>query len=297
VSEHNDQNGGGNELLVRFLRSAVHNPIAIKALRISQILYRPDPKDWADTNQIPIVFPGLPPEFDGYRIAQISDFHLGTWLTPKYLLDAVDQVNRLQPDLIAITGDFVTYAPERFTDDLSAAISRLSARDGIVAILGNHDHWTGPELLCNCLEHSGAHILANQVYPVRCGSEILYIAGLDDFMVGKADLEAILRALPDGRKAILLAHEPDFADISAQTSRFILQLSGHAHGGQIVIPGRGPLYLPTHARKYPAGLYNIDGMLLYSNSGLGTAELQFRYNCRPEIAVFTLKSITEDDSL
>ena len=90
------------------------------------------------------------------------------------------------------------------------------------------------------------------------------------------------------KKSILLAHEPDYADISAKTLRFYLQLSGHAHGGQIIIPGKGPLYLPSHARKYPAGMYNIDGMHLYSNSGLGTAELQFRYNSRPEIAEFTL---------
>jgi uncharacterized protein len=291
VSEHNEQNRGGNDLFVRFLRFAVHNPFAIKALSISQLLYRPDPQDWMDINEIPIAVSGLPRGFDGYRIAQISDFHLGTWLTREYLLNAVDQVNRQRPDLITITGDFVTYKAERFIDDLSTAVSRLSAQDGIVAILGNHDHWTDPELLRNCLELSGAQVLANQIYPVRRGDEILYIAGLDDFMAGKADLGAILSTLPDGQKAILLAHEPDFADISAQASRFILQLSGHAHGGQIVIPGRGPLYLPTHARKYPAGLYNVDGMLLYSNSGLGTAELQFRYNCRPEIAVFSLKCV------
>ncbi len=288
MSEPNDANRGGNELFVRFLRAAVHNPIAIKALSVSQLLYRPDKKDWLDTNEIPIAVSGLPREFNGYRIAQISDFHLGTWLTREYLLDAVDQVNRLGADLIAITGDYVTYAPERFTGDLSAAISRLTAPDGILATLGNHDHWTDLELVRNCLAGSGARVLENQVYPVQRGSQSLYIAGLDDLMVGKADLAAILHALPDGQRAILLAHEPDFADTSAQTSRFFLQLSGHAHGGQIVIPGRGPLYLPTHARKYPSGLYNIAGMQLYSNSGLGTAELQFRYQSRPEIAVFSL---------
>ena len=139
--------------------------------------------------------------------------------------------------------------------------------------------------------------IAERVYwkirSTRCSEAVkaLYIAGLDDLMVGKADLAAILHALPDGQKAILLAHEPDFADTSAQTSRFFLQLSGHAHGGQIIFPGRGPLYLPTHARKYPSGLYNIAGMQLYSNSGLGTAELQFRYHSRPEIAVFSLMCI------
>jgi uncharacterized protein len=286
VSDHTDQT-----LFVRFLRTVVHNPIGIKALSLSQVFYRPDIQDWVDTNHISIGISGLPQEFDGYRIVQISDFHLGTWLTREFLLDAVEQVNRQKPDLIAITGDFVTIKPERFLDDLSAAVHSLSAQDGIIAILGNHDHWSDPELICKCLEQSGACVLANQIYPVQRDNETLYIAGLDDMMVGKEDLALILSALPDGKKAILLAHEPDYADISAQTSRFVLQLSGHAHGGQIVIPRRGPLYLPTHAKKYPLGLYNINGMLLYSNSGLGTAELQFRYNSRPEIAVLTLKCV------
>ena len=128
MSERAEQGGVLNRLFVRFLRSAIHNPIGIKALSISQVLYRPNPQDWLDTNQIPIPITGLPSEFDGYRIVQISDFHLGTWLTRDYLLDAVEQVNRQKPDLIAITGDFVTYKSDRFLDDLSAGLSRLSAR-------------------------------------------------------------------------------------------------------------------------------------------------------------------------
>jgi predicted MPP superfamily phosphohydrolase len=291
VSERADQGGVLNRLFVRFLRSVIHNPIGIKALSISQVLYRPNPQDWLDTNQIPIPITGLPLEFDGYRIVQISDFHLGTWLTRDYLLDAVKQVNLQKPDLITITGDFVTYISDRFLDDLSAGLSRLSARDGSVAILGNHDHWTDPELIIECLERSGITVLANQIFAIQRAAASLYIAGLDDVMVGKEDMPLLLSEFPDGKKAILLAHEPDYADISSKTGRFILQLSGHGHGGQIVLPRWGPLYLPNHARKYPAGLYNVDGMLLYSNSGLGTAELQFRYNSRPEIAVFKLKSV------
>lgn len=291
MSERTAQTGFMNRLFVRFLRSIIHTPAGIKALSISRYLYRPNPYDWVDTNHITIPFSGLPREFDGYRLVQISDFHLGTWLTRDYLLDAVRQVNLQKPDLIAITGDFVTYQPEQFMDDLNAGVSRLSARDGSVAILGNHDHWTDPELICKCLERSGVSVLANAIFPVQRGAATLFVAGLDDVMVEKDDISQILSEIPVDKKAILLAHEPDFAEISSRTSRFALQLSGHAHGGQIILPSRGPLYLPNHARKYPTGLYNVDGMPLYSNSGLGTAELQFRYNSRPEIAVFTLKSV------
>jgi uncharacterized protein len=300
VSERIDQTGFANRLFVRFLRSVIHTPAGIKALSISRYFYRPNIHDWVDTNHVSIPISGLPNEFNGYRLVQISDFHLGTWLTREYLLDAVKQVNQLKPDLIAITGDFVTIQPEKHLDDLSAGVSRLSARDGVVAILGNHDHWTEPALISRCLEHSGVSMLANRIFPIQRGEAILHIAGLDDMMVGKDNMPAILSELPDGKQAILLAHEPDFAEISSKTSRFAFQLSGHAHGGQIILPRIGPLYLPDHARKYPTGLYNLDGMLLYSNSGLGTAELQFRYNSRPEIAVFTLECLkysTEADSL
>jgi hypothetical protein len=272
------------------LRSVIHTPAGIKALSITRLLYQPQKSDWIDTNQISIPVRSLPSRFEGYRIAQISDFHLGTWMTIDYLLDAVRRVNNLAPDLIVITGDFVTYKAERFMDDLSAAVSKLSANDGILAILGNHDHWTDAALVSDCLKACGVNVLSNQIIQVQRGEATLVVAGLDDVMAGKDDLSLILNALPDGKNAILLAHEPDFADVSSQTSRFSLQLSGHAHGGQIILPRRGALYLPNHGRKYPCGLYKLDGMLLYSNSGLGTAELQFRYNSRPEIAVFTLHS-------
>lgn len=291
MSERIDHTGFLSQLFVRFLRTIVQTPAGIKALGISRYLYRPNPNDWVDTNHITIPISGLPHEFEGYRLVQISDFHLGTWLTRDYLLDAIRQVNELEPDLVAITGDFVTIQPERYMDDLSAGVSHLSARDGIVAILGNHDHWTDPELICRSLGRIGVSVLANSTFPIQRGAATLYVAGLDDMMVEKDDLPKILSELPLENKAILLAHEPDYAEISSKTSRFALQLSGHAHGGQIILPSIGPLYLPHHARKYPTGLHDVDGMLLYTNSGLGTAELQFRYNSRPEIAVFTLKSV------
>jgi hypothetical protein len=110
-------------------------------------------------------------------------------------------------------------------------------------------------------------------------------------MTRKDDLQSVIDQIPDEKSSvILLAHEPDFADISAKSGKFDMQISGHTHGGQICLPFLGNLYLPRLGRKYPSGKYHIDKMVLYTNRGLGTSWLKLRYNCPPEISVFTLRS-------
>lgn len=232
--------------------------------------------------------PGLSSAFAGYRIVHISDFHIGTWLTIQHLSQVVTKVNQLKPDLIVITGDFVTIEPEVYIDKLISEIALLSPKDAKLAILGNHDHWSNPSLIRSALTSAGIRELRNSIYPIRRNSSSLYIAGIDDFMVGQDRLDQVISNLPSDGPAILLAHEPDFADISASTGRFFLQLSGHSHGGQIIFPWVGPLYLPRFGRKYPYGLNKVNGMWVYTTSGLGTAELQIRLNCRPEIVLFEL---------
>jgi uncharacterized protein len=117
----------------------------------------------------------------------------------------------------------------------------------------------------------------------------LYFCGLDDLKEGKPRLNRALEGLSDEGAAILLIHEPDFADESAATGRFDLQLSGHSHGGQVGLPLLRYPFLPKFSRKYPSGLYRVSDMFLYTNRGLG-AHPRFRFNCRPEITVFTLRS-------
>jgi hypothetical protein len=130
--------------------------------------------------------------------------------------------------------------------------------------------------------------LNNQVITIARGSDRLYFAGVDDIMEELDDLPAVLDRIPTGGSAILLAHEPDFADQSAACGRFDLQISGHTHGGQVNLPRFGPLVLPRLGRKYPSGYYRVNGMQLYTNRGLGTAELEIRYRCPAEITLFEL---------
>jgi predicted MPP superfamily phosphohydrolase len=245
---------------------------------------------WIEIVPVSLTLPRLAPAFDGYRIALFSDIHLGDGLDRARLETIVARVNEQRPDLIAITGDFVSRDAARHAPDLAAALRNLSAPDGVVAVLGNHDYSGGPVPIRRALAASGIRELGNAVSTLRRGAARLHIAGADDVMARKARLDLVLSALPAEGAAILLVHEPDFADISAATGRFDLQLSGHSHGGQVVLPFHGPLILPSLAVRYPSGCYRVGSMLQYTTRGVGASFLRVRFNCRPEITVLTLRA-------
>jgi len=239
------------------------------------------------------VLPKLPDQFNGYRIIQISDFHLGTWLDKQAMIDIVDLVNQQEPDLIAITGDFISLKPTKFSADLVSTLSKLKSKDGVIAVLGNHDHYTDAAVIRAVLKECNIVDLSNRIFSIRRGTYHLYFAGIDDYMTSHADLQKVISQIPqDENSVILLAHEPDFADISAASGKFAMQISGHTHGGQICLPVWGNLYLPRLGRKYPSGRYLVEDMVVYTNRGLGTSWLKFRFNCPPEITVFQLANET-----
>jgi predicted MPP superfamily phosphohydrolase len=166
----------------------------------------------------------------------------------------------------------------------------MRARDGCVAILGNHDYLTDVKIVRRCIREGGVTELINDVLTLKRGDAALHVAGIDDVMEGRSRLDLVLQKLPESGAAILLAHEPDFADVSAATGRFDLQLSGHSHGGQIGVPLLRRLVLPPFSQRYTGGLYEVGGMIQYTNRGLGFVHLRLRFLCRPEITVFTLRS-------
>lgn len=246
--------------------------------------------DMLDVISRELVLPRLDPAFDGYQVTQISDIHMDDWMTPERLQMIVDQVNVGQPDMIVITGDFVTHTPERHAESLVATLGTLSAPDGVFAVPGNHDHWTRIEVVREIIRQSNITDLSNRHHTLTRDGQLLHLAGVDDVWVKAADLDRVLSGLPADGAAILLAHEPDFADTSAASGRFDLQLSGHSHGGQVVLPLMGAPILPRLGRKYPAGLYRVGEMLQYTSRGVGMIEPRIRFNCRPEITRFTLRS-------
>lgn len=245
---------------------------------------------WVDLTAVRLTLPRLAPEFSGLRVVQLSDIHIDDWMTAERLGTIVRLVNAQAPDVVAITGDFVTYEPRRFAPQLTAALGALRPRAAAVATLGNHDHWNIPTLVRRVLRDAGIDDVSNGVSTLRRGAAMLHFGGIDDFMEGQDRLDLVLERLPGAGAAILLAHEPDFADISAATGRFDLQLSGHSHGGQVQIPLGGPPVVPRHAEKYPSGRYRVGGMIQYTNRGIGMVPPYVRFNCRPEVTVFTLET-------
>lgn len=248
-----------------------------------------EPK-WIDVQHLSLMLQRLPSAFAGYRIAQISDIHIGDWMSRDHLAEVVQLVNSQQADMIVITGDFVSVINDRLGDELASGLRALSARDGVLGVLGNHDHWTNAGMVEEALRAGGAININNAVHTITRDGALLNIGGVDDVWERKHQLDVVLDKLPREGAAILLAHEPDFADTSAATNRFDLQLSGHSHGGQVRLPLIGPLRLPYLGEKYHMGLYRVGGMLHYTNRGVGMIRPYVRLNCRPEITVFTLQA-------
>lgn len=274
-----------------FLKTSLGVTLGMTALGAGGLAYaRTVEPGWIDITQLRLRLPRLSPAFHGYRLVQISDIHMDYWMTRERLAGVVRLVNDQRPDLVAITGDFVTHGYRRRAENLEGPLRSLRARDGAVAVLGNHDHWSSPAFVRSVISNSGIVNVSNRIRTVQRGRDVLHVAGVDDHWEGQDRLDLVLDHLPPEGAAILLAHEPDFADISAAARRFDLQISGHSHGGQVRLPLLGAPILPPYGRKYPLGLYRVTGMLLYTNRGVGMLRPHIRLNCRPEITVYTFEA-------
>jgi predicted MPP superfamily phosphohydrolase len=237
-----------------------------------------------------------PAQLDGFTIALLSDFHYDPLFSVHPLQAAIPMVKGLRPDLIVLTGDFVsipTLGSDRekaaaAADPCAQLLRQMAAPFGLWAVLGNHDDRTDPVYVTHVLRSAGIAVLANQSVPIETKGSRFWLAGVNDVLSRTADLNATLHKVPADEATVLLAHEPDYADHVARHP-VDLQLSGHSHGGQVRFPLLPPLYLPPLARKYIAGLYRIGPLTLYTNRGLGTVGLAVRFNCPPEITLVTLR--------
>ncbi len=239
----------------------------------------------------------LPEAFDGLTIAQLSDLHYHPYFSASVIRHAVEVVVKLEPDMIALTGDFVTVPALRKYDRKAAEnavpcadlLTPLKAKLGRFAVLGNHDSHTDPELVTEALSDRGIRVLHNEAVPIERDGARIWIAGVGDVLTGFSNLDATLKPIPSSDRVILLAHEPDFADEAARHS-VDLQLSGHSHGGQVSLPLVGPPVLPEMGRKYPRGLRRVRRTALYTNVGLGTIIVPIRVLAAPEVTLLTLRA-------
>ena len=243
-----------------------------------------------------ITLPRLPDPFAGLKIVQISDFHFHEYTEAAFLEAVVRRVNEANPDLVLLTGDFVSSKPlpRHFGVGMSYHCAELLSRIECplrYAILGNHDVLVSAQAVTDALLTHGIPVLTDSSVPLEREGRRLWLAGIQDALVGRPNLATALPAgrNPEQEPLILLAHEPDFADY-AIGRQIDLVLSGHTHGGQIRLPFLPPLLLPQMGTKYVEGLFRLrDGMQLYVNRGIGAVNLPFRFRCPPEISVLTLQ--------
>ncbi|HUA99080.1 MAG TPA: metallophosphoesterase [Terracidiphilus sp.] len=245
--------------------------------------------------------PALPAAFDGLKVAHLSDIHLDEFTEPFFLRAAVVRMNGLDPDLVFLTGDYVSHELGSLKFARGAAwqcaniLLGLKCRQ-IYAVLGNHDVQVGAPEVTEALTDNGIRVLRNSYLPLERSGARVWLAGLDDPVCGHPKpnlaIPASIRNKPN-EPVILLCHAPDYARflLTLPAGHAVsLMLSGHTHGGQVRFPLIGPIFLPRGGKLFPEGQFSLGSMQLYVNRGLGTVGLPFRLNCRPEITLHTLRA-------
>ena len=240
----------------------------------------------------------LPEAFEGFRIAQITDIHFGPYMDQELLGRGIALAQEFQPDVVTLTGDFVSHplgrrnglAGARHAEPCADVFARWKGVP-MLAVLGNHDHWNDANIVAGALGERGIRVLRNGSQAMEREGKRLWIAGIDDLLDGAPDLGKTLAGIPENEATVLMAHEPDFADYAARFP-VDLQLSGHSHGGQVRIPGIGPLILPPLAHKYYTGLNRVGRLQVYTSWGIGVINPPVRLNCPPEVSLITLRKET-----
>ena len=229
----------------------------------------------------------LPKAFDGFRVVQLSDIHHGPFSSTEQIERAVETANRLQPDIIALTGDYIS-KERQYAAPCAEMLGHLKAKYGVYAVLGNHDHWVDAPLLTDLFRAEGITVLINEGMRFENNGAAFWLAGVDDTMVGLEDISLALAGSRADEMKLLLAHNPIILRRAARAS-VDLVLSGHTHGGQVAI--RGDRNTLRGARKrLLKGLGRLGNTQIYVNRGLGTVVLPIRYGCPPEISLLELRS-------
>ncbi len=235
---------------------------------------------------VEIALKRLPKKLDGFKIIQLSDTHHSPFTGLEHIKRAVKIANRLRPDMFLLTGDYVSHERE-YIAPVAAVLGKLKSKHGTYACLGNHDHWTDADLVTHLFRGEGINMLINEGLRIETRRGSFWLAGVDDYMVGKTDVPAALRgSYPDELK-LLLAHNPIiFRD--ATRLGVDLTLSGHTHGGQIKVRDDAKRLFPQ--RKLKAGLHKRRKSQIYITRGIGTVVVPMRYRCPPEISLLELRA-------
>jgi|YelNatPaOPRAMG01_1025707.scaffolds.fasta_scaffold29057_1 predicted MPP superfamily phosphohydrolase len=230
----------------------------------------------------------LPSSLIGKKIVQISDLHRRHDIPDGILVSAVEYINAVQPDYVALTGDFINSSPRNIQPALNI-LSHIHIKGDVFAVMGNHDYPHGRGVLPEGMRKLGFQVLMNE--SVRIGNG-LWFAGVDDLLKSTCEPEKALQGIPLNEPVIMLSHNPDIVK-HIKSDHHMLVLSGHTHGGQYNLPILTPeliCLIHLHTRLIH-GWYRVRNMQLYVNRGIGVSGVWFlakRYKCEPEITEYTL---------
>jgi predicted MPP superfamily phosphohydrolase len=222
------------------------------------------------------------------RIGFISDLHYGPFTSLNELAHGLALIEAESPDLLLLGGDYHSESP-RYVSGVAELLGSVAPRFplGCLGVMGNHDYAVSGHQMIDALAARGIRVLVNEAAEVAFNGARLWIAGIDDTLLGEPDALATFATIPDHEAALALWHEPIQAAQAAALGAFA-QLSGHTHGGQIRLPGIGALAVPKHGHMHVAGFSDADGMPVYTSRGLGVYRPPLRLNCRPEVTLVTL---------
>ena len=228
----------------------------------------------------------LPTALEGLKIVHLTDIHHSLFTPLEDVERVVDLANRLAPDVVALTGDYVTLSPA-YIWPAARALGKLRARRGIFAVLGNHDFKVDAREMTRALRSERIRVLRNSRYPIRARGKTLWFVGVDDLWWHSDDLPAALQQVPARDPKVLLCHNPR-GIWQASEHGIDLVLSGHTHGGQVRLPGLGPLYRSKLGERFVEGWNHLKGTQIYVSRGIGKVVVPLRVGCPPEIACLRL---------
>jgi len=251
---------------------------------------------WIEVVRIDVALPGLGAAWAGATVALLSDSHRGPVVESSYLDHVVERTNGLEPDIVLLLGDYV-HRGGRYIASGIAPFAKLSAKEGVYAVLGNHDHWDGRDATLQALSKARIPVMTNRATTLARRGDRLAVGGVGDFMEDVQLPQVAFRGVGESTPRIVMSHNPDYAEDLPESVRADLMVCGHTHGGQVRVPGFGAPVVPSrYGRKYERGLVQGPRCPVYVTRGVGTISPPVRFMCRPEITLIRLEVACADDA-
>lgn len=271
----------------RFLQTA--SLFSLSSLSAASSTYQLVGTEEIEVTQHTVRLKNLPRVFDGLKLVHLTDIHHSKFVSLNEVLRMVELSNQQDPDVVLLTGDYITWS-KKFISPVGEALGNLKSRFGVYAVLGNHDVRVNADQVAQALKKAHIEVLRNASARIDLRGEGLWIAGVDEYMYGESDIPAAMMEIPRLQPRILLAHNPEIIGEAAR-HQIDFVLAGHTHGGQVRIPYMRSINVVTQpGREVLEGFVSNGRTQMYISRGLGKVVVPLRILCPPEIPVFYLRA-------